>query len=837
MLNRRSWSAVLYCAAALWLATGCKPSKPGTTGFFNSNYFKTPYQTESQYIVETVVSDLAEEIYYAAKMRLPEKKYFSVSAIEKPGGKVEAPVYQLTIDLDKQHQGLSMDLNVDGVIWSPEVYRDVATKLAQAAGLNTGSSNPENTTTLLTDLLDGTAETIAQTDAALSGDLQNNFTSPELHEQAALLLGAFLLRDHSGHFFDIRSPLSRMTAHLTMARLLESGDSLGLNGRLANAILLTMVGDQAYALDELNAIDSPDRAVAAMVRALQARNTGDYRPLGKAKGLSRLEAAAWFTALSDYGSAPSAWEQLTTHQKEVIDFVRIANDNHYSVQMGHQLTAVALKLEMDEIQSVYGLTHSGQISRDSYVAALNEIPEGCFSRQSEKRPAVRVIGWGQWAMFLQRHLCYTLQQNFYFYSGMLGMPDYAKQFAGYTDTNFSGLRLYPFLRRFQCTDVTSYHQSVDDGFKATVATPQLVPAQCWNYLCYSVNFAPLYKPKPNPHINEWFYNNPPPGTVYDLHPRLNHPSLLNLPYRYAQLHTLAPYDCRVSDLINKTRFRDKPNYTQAMELYGNMLPWSVRAMKIVAGTLADQPAQYEKLMSQMAEIDPSALYTLADYYESNKQHDKAAEYMDKACNGDPDVVRASNRALWRVRYYLRKGKIDAAGQIADAGAQVYSYGGLEAKAVFLEGTSNYDGAFEWYAKIEERYNASGPLIAFCQRYKAETADSRFDGEVKKREKILFPGGQKKVSLDDFHQPPTDGVYLMDNSDLLAAAGMKKGDVIVALQGTAVHDEQQYTYLRDALLQDEMDLIVWQGDGYHEIKSSPPGHRFGVNISAYRAKQE
>ena len=62
-------------------------------------------------------------------------------------------------------------------------------------------------------------------------------------------------------------------------------------------------------------------------------------------------------------------------------------------------------------------------------------------------------------------------------------------------------RLYPFVRRFNCTDVEAYHKSVDDGFKVTVDTPHLVPAECWNNLCYHVSFAPLYSPNPNPHIN------------------------------------------------------------------------------------------------------------------------------------------------------------------------------------------------------------------------------------------------------------------------------------------------------------------------------------------------
>ena len=158
-----------------------------------------------------------------------------------------------------------------------------------------------------------------------------------------------------------------------------------------------------------------------------------------------------------------------------------------------------------------------------------------------------------------------------------------------------------------------------------------------------------------------------------------------------------------------------------------------------------------------------------------------------------------------------------------------------AKASFLEGTTNYDDAFEWYAKLEERYNHSGPLIAFCERYKNLTGDNRFEPELKKRMKTLFPGGIEKVSLADFHGVPADGVLIQQQNALLTAAGLRAGDVIVALNGTRTHAFTQYMYIRDSLTGPEMDLIVWQGNRYHEFKASPPNHLFGVDFGDYRAQ--
>ncbi len=817
------------------LMVGCKPKALGAAdgSARAGNYFQTSFQSECQFIVQAIVSDLAEQIYYAANHRLPDAKTFSVTATEKPGSPVDAPEYELQINLGSKP--VKSDLVVNGPIWSPQVYQAIARQLAQEVALNPGALPPKGNTTLLEKLSDGTPETIERENQRLSAALQGDFGNPELHEQAAVLLGAFMLRDHSGHFLELRSPLSRLTAHLAMADLLRGSSPAGLNGQMAETMMLTLVGDQAAALEHLNGIGTSPAAVLPMVRALQARNTGDYRPLDKLDGLSRVENVSWFYARSDFVSTPLTWPQLSDEQKQTVDYVRAANDLGYSVEIGHQLLAVSIPLEMQEIQSVYSLSHAEKLTKNHLVAALNELPEGCFTRASGEA-AVRVIGWGQWADFLQRHLCHAVQENFNFMYYKWGVPDDAKQFAARCGQAFGGLRLYPFVRRLNCTDVESYHKSVDDGFKVTVATPQLVPAECWNYLCYKVNFAPGYNPNPNPHVNEWHSHNPPPGTVYDLYPRLNHPSLTSRAdalTRFDQLHALAPYNCRITHYLVKHKYGDSPSYEQATNLYQAVLLYSVGAMRMVAWTVYKQPEQYTKLMLPAAALDPTSYYDLGDYEIERLEEDAAAKYIDLACAADPDSVRVSNHSYWRVKYYLKKSQIEKARQIADDAGEVYSAVGLEAKAFFMEKTTNYDAAYEWYAKIEERYDKSGPLMAFFERYKQQTGDTRFEPEWKKRIHTYFPHGKEQVSLADFHGAPTDGVSVLEQNGLTKAAGLRIGDVIVSLNGTRTHTFSQYMYVRSALTGPELDLIVWQGGGYHEIKASPPNHKFNVDFGDYR----
>ncbi len=777
-MPRISTSALTCILLAGGLVAGCKQKEsapPVPTG-----YFQTPFQSESEFIVQAVVSDLAEEIVYAASHRLPESNHFPVTVADQGGLSQDAPTYELQVRLGSRKKDLKLALNANGPMWSPAVYETVASELGKAAGLMAGTAKNSEDTILFSKLIGGAPETIEQQNQEVSAALEKDFANPELHEKAAMLLGAFLLREHSGRFFEIRSSLSRITSHLAMARFLGGAGSYGINGQMAEAVMLTLVGDEAPALERLN----------------------------------QIENIAWFSTLADYLGGPPAWQKLTDEQKQAIDFVRIANEGVYSVEMGHELLRLAIPLELKEINSDHSLARHEKWTSGGLARALNELPESCFSAGPDGAVHVHVIGWGHWAMFLQRHLCHAMQQNFYFMDSKWGVHDEARQFAAQCEQQYGALRLYPFVRRFICTDVESYHASVDDGFKITVTTPQLVSAECWNYLCYRVRFAQPYNPNPNPHINEWHNHNPPPGTVYDLHPRLDHPSLVSrrdAVARFEQLHELAPYDTRISNFILKNKYNDRPTYEQAMALFGPLLPYSTYALRMVARTVQDKPEQYEQLMLQAAQLNPASYYDLADYVLGRNLEDKAAEYLDKASAVDPDAVRIASRSEWRVRYYLKKGRTDKAREIADEGGEVYSFA----------------------AKIDERYDDPSPLLLFCARYKLRTGDQRFEPEAQKRIRKLFPNGIERVSASDFHGPPTDGVLIRQQNELLQSAGLKAGYVIVAVYGVRVHNLKQYVYARDLKNTPELDLVVWQGNGYREFLPSPPQHRFGLDFVDYR----
>ena len=70
---------------------------------------------------------------------------------------------------------------------------------------------------------------------------------------------------------------------------------------------------------------------------------------------------------------------------------------------------------------------------------------------------------------------------------------------------------------------------------------------------------------------------------------------------------------------------------------------------------------------------------------------------------------------------------------------------------------------------------------------------------------------------------------------MRAAGLRSGDVVVAVHGVRIHNLEQYNYARNSSSNPDLDLIVWQTAAYHEVHASPPDGRFGVDLDDYPSK--
>lgn len=836
-------SIVSLCTLALACSffAGCQRSENKSAGVqlksggsSASTNLQTSFQNEAEFIVENVITDLAEQVFFAKRHKLPEAQFFTVKAQEKTNSTAELPTYEVRLRLDESLEPLVLELAIKGPIWSPAVYDPIVEAIAGALGLPRTSRDVKENADLIRNLTQGLATTIEKENRKLSTALEKDFTNSELHDQAALLLGAFALREHSGHFYDIRSPLNRATAHLALARYLRGEKTASVTGRLAEALLFSLMNNQVEALKRVEDLNDRVEGVTNWVRVLRAHNTSDYRPLAAVTSPKLLERIAWFRASAQSANDEISWANVEKERVKTPDFCRIAHEEGYSVETGHELMQLSLRLELAEIAAVYGLSNGQGLKSSALVAALNSSPERAFSTLGSN-VRVRVIGWGQWAMFLQRHLCHALQHNFNMLKAKWGVEEDAMRFATEAEQNFGGLQMYPFVRRFTCMDATAYRRAVNDSLQILMKAPHWVSTECWITFRSKPSFTAPYLPIDDVPMDSWFKYTTPPGTAYDAWSRVRYPMLIKCPdttARVTSLHQLAPNDRFLCALLLHARSSNAVTYAQALEVYGPILPFSNFAMKAVADTVQDDPKRFEEWMFKLASVDPTAYFRLGEYFQERKQDDKASLYYEKADAYEPDSIRRASVASWRVKYYLKKGRKDMAREVADFGAEVYSAAGLHAKAQYHEAVNEHAAAFEWYQKLEERYNDSGPLLQLCRRYQSKTGDRRFEPVMKKGLAGLFPKGVEKVSLSSFSSAPADGVLIGEENDLLREAGLRRGNVIVAVYGIRVHNFNQYRYAREESEKAEMNLIVWKNGKYEEVRCSPPNHQFGVRFVDY-----
>ncbi len=216
---------------------------------------------------------------------------------------------------------------------------------------------------------------------------------------------------------------------------------------------------------------------------------------------------------------------------------------------------------------------------------------------------------------------------------------------------------------------------------------------------------------------------------------------------------------------------------------------------------------------------------------AQKNDEKAAAAFQKGVDLSSSEVLIGNESAWYVNYLEDHGQSDRALVIAARGAEAYSSTGLQTMARLKERRGQLKEAQEYFEKIEERYRDSSGLAAFYNRQRA--SDPAFAKKAAAAQQRTFPGGMKKVSIADFHERPAGGVVSTSYTSSMAVAGLKQGDVLVALNGYGITTGAQYYHVRDLGLRNDLQIIAWDGKSYREVIANPPNGRFGTDFVEYR----
>lgn len=842
------WVGVLLAGGA-YLFFGKPPAQGNPEGSVSITPigagFQTSWQNETQYIVEGVLHNLCRMVFFAKTGKRPSSGQVSVSTKEtREAGKL---AYDATLRVGDQTFDYRLVLN--GSVWSPEVYEGLSRLLLRGVGGSEGRGSP--IPFFVEALSSPTPQVLLALDGELSQAMGSAPSEPVYHVDAALLLGAFALREASGPFYEVRSELNQMTAHLVMGRAL--GGSHSPRWDLAEAALLVLQNNQREALVCLDRL--PDSSeFLPWKRALFMRATSDYRRLEEGEDPTLLElreafrarclslstdlAVIWMSRVKGVKStvpvgSPSA--KSLESWRSLPDWNRLLWTQEPSVGVGRQLIS-DLSLEFAEAGEVYRGLFGRPLKRSEVCEELNVQP--VFFGDAAGGENLSVLGWPRWAPQLQRHICGVVLSAAIFLQEVWGVPEFAQQFRSGADALFSGLRLYPFVGVMSAVEQRSYEKAQDDARRVMLTSPQVVSPQIWNATCYERPQVSLYVPPPHAYVNEWHVHNPPPGTAYDPFPRMNHPSLVSQPdtvSRLEELHERAPYDPSIGFNLIRLKYKGTQTPQQVEEVYQKVLDYYPSAVLELASRLGSDPVQYEQWLLKAAKLNPSCNEVLARHYRKVGEPEKSLQaYLDWMAQ-ESDTVAVAAEAGYVVKILEGLGRVEEASELARRAAETYSWAGLEAQADLLEARGDWEGAHAEHQKIVERYADNQSLVAFLLRADQKAPRAEFGAELQELLPAWLPSGLVEFRAGSLSppNPPESGVLVSFSNSRIKEAGLLQGDVIVAVRGYEVSSWRAFKLLRDLYPDTPFSVVVWRAGSYVSLGGIPSDLRFGKDLPDYK----
>jgi hypothetical protein len=777
--------------------------------------FESEWTTEQEWLVDCITRDIREMAAYAATGSLP----------------VDA---SLPVKPDAIH--------FEDHLFSPLAYETIAREAlgASAAPEVPSPSRDREDDRLLEALLDLGPNVLVREDEALSRRLGTEPRDAGAHERAALLLGAFAMRENAGRYSDARPALCRMTAQLAFARALRAGASPGLAGRLAEALLVTHLGRERDALDRLDALEATagSRAERAWVRALRLRNTRDWRIAKEAKTLTLLEKREEFRAMAKGLGDTEAFTWLEQAPAEPIpDWGLIALNAGFSVETGNRFAPASPMWAMAEAGEVWAAMGREPLDPDDFLERLNERAGRLVERDAagDVRPAV--LGWGLWADRAQRHLLFGLVTASYHLGGQLGLPGQKQAYVERIRGQFSRLEMFAMFLRNVAVDVEQYRPAMAAVRELALRSPERLTGGCWVLIRDEEKYAPV--PQDLPDEKTWFVPALVPGTLLDVGYRLDLlPELEALgPERLRALGVLAPYNIGLAYAAASRQPGDQRTVAHWAPIYGPLAEFNVLAMGKLADAAWYDPVEYRRRQGALCELHPEKCFLLGYRLDEMGFPDEAAVAYQKGFDRARDRVAASHESDWLVEYYFDRGDVVKAEAVARDAAGTGSGSGLFVMAMLRERQGRLDEAEDYYRRLFERYDNSRMLTGFYYRQARVAGNAAYETKLRDTLALALPEGLEPFDRSALPPEPIDGVVVRKENDNTKRYGIKWGHVIVGLDGFRTRNLEAYYVVRSLSHDRRMKLVVWRGTSYDDIEVELRDRRFRVTLEDLAPKEK
>lgn len=784
-----------------WLVPRPQPSPRPSPSLAPRTAFRSRWKTEQEWLGDRVRARVHELSELASARKLSDREAEALPAL------------------------------ADGDVFAPSRYEPLARQvLAGAVGAARTAVDDREDARLLAALLDLRASVLVREDAALGRQIARQPHAAGSHERAALLLGAFAMRDAAGLSTDLRPALCRLTAHLAVAAALRGAGQPGTAGRVAEATLLTLAGRERDALERVDAVaaESKAAAVRAWVRALRLRNSGDWRIAREAKGLSLLERLEEFRALvKGQGDAPALVWLDRARAEPVVDWGLIATSEGFTVETGGRFCDQVLMLQLGEAMEVRSAFAGAAAEPRGLVESLGAEESETGGPASEERRAAP-LGWPLWADRIQRHLVFALMNGAYYRESVLGRPGEAGAFSERARESFGRLALYPLMLRRDARDAASYRAAMAAVRELAVRSPEQLTPGHWVQIRSKREFAPV--PGDLPDEKTWFRPPLPTGTLLEVGWRLEAlPALRFMDERaLSALREQAPHDLDLALLAVSRLPPAKRDAADMAGVFGPLAETSVRAMGKLADASWYDVTEFRRHEGALCELVPDRCFVLGYRLAELGQADEAAIAYQKGFDRATDRVFAAHESRWLVGYYFDRRRSDKAAAVARAAADTGSAAGLFVLASLLEKSGRLSEAEEQYRQILDRYRDADALVGFYHR-RLQAGDAASEPKLRAALALALPAGLEPFARGSLPAPPTDGVVVRKENDNTKRWGLHWGDVIVALDGYRVHDRRSYDVVNSLSLGPRLRLVVWHDGRYADVAAELWDRRFRVDM--------
>jgi tetratricopeptide (TPR) repeat protein len=785
------------------------------------------YVNEQAWLVVATVRDMAA-LALSANGKVPSALVVRVTGSPTP--------HEVVIEAGGRQVVSGVPLDFAAPVWAPSAYAAVARALVGPPP-GRDPARAAEAAQLLETLLDAGTETLMRESRAVSERLARSPLDPDVHDQAALLVAAFALSEAAGPLSDVRRELCALTAHLALASALSAEGAPSPARVVATAALETLAKREKPALELVQRFPPTPAAsrpaLDAWARALRLRVTRDWRVMAKAAGATPLERREHMravvaslgekegaTLLEDARQAPEPWA------------LRVLAVDWVSVGTGSLLSALLPAVEIAEAEATLGLSSPGQGGLARISQAITQAPRERFE---EKQP-IGVLSRSMWAARAQRQLANAIRIVYHHFWNS-GQPEGDREFR----QRMAAFEALPLFRAVQQNaqartrrDAAKRKMVADEETRRCAAiagemqrAPEPITAGMWDDLVSDCSGLALSGKLPL--WSQWFSPAVPRGTAYDAERRLR---ARDVDERYSTeeieaLRALVVFEPMVFNLSVKRRFGREPNGADFAREYARVAEYDRTALQVWAHAEGDNDARRLPIERRLCEMLADDCLDYGRALLEAGREDEAARAYQRAVDRARDSVAVSNRVRWLANYYLDHGSTARAIKVARVAADAYSWAGLETLGHVQERLGDLEAAEQTYKAILERYQTSSSLDAFYIRRQRRDGGGRYVAEAEAARKNLFPMGFAQVVHADLVAESRRPGYAarvvgvrVDEARLdreLRRLGLREGDVIVAVDGIRVQNDEQYRCVLSLTDAARTRFDVWRDGAYIELE--------------------